>query len=261
MRARWVVLISLFLLGGLLALAQGGPSPADLEGILKETGAEEAIEDLGRVLVGWEAIDQQVLALGVALEVAAELPEYQGLEVADWFEENMDRELSKAELNWIGLVKTGLRNGHPEVYDSLKQALVNLATEPVEQPTQQPETQQGEDLGEVIALLQGFSERLTELEDRVAGLAQGQEQGMATTEELATIKQEMEVLREGLPDQALLAELSDALPQIANLESEVNRLNGSVAWQRGLTIFLIVLVILLLVWLILLRLREISRTA
>lgn len=263
MRARCflVFLTCVFLLGGLLALAQGGPSPAELEGILKETGADKVIEDLGRVLVGWEAIDEQVLALGVALEVAAELEEYQGLAVADWFEENMDRELSKAELNWIGLVKTGLRNGHPQVYDSLKEALLNLATEPVEQPEQQPETQPGGDLGEVIALLQGFSQRLTDLEERVTGLTQGEEEEeTATAEELASLQQEIEVLKEGLPDRELLAELSEALPQITALESKVSRLSRSMAWQRGLTIFLIILVILLLVWLVFLRMREMSRT-
>ena len=251
---RWLVIG--LLVGSLSALAQGEPSPADLERILKETDADEVIANLGKVLVGWEAIDEQVLKLGVVLEIAAELEGYPGLKVERWFKEKMGIELSKAELNWIGLVKTSLKSGHPDVYSSLQEALKELAAKPEE--GLQPEPQPGGDLGQILALLQGFSQRLTELEGRVASLAQpGQE--AASAEELEGLKQEVEALKEGLPDQALLAELSNAPPRIANLEEEVGRLSRSLAGQRGLTIFLIILVILLLIWLIFLRVREISR--
>jgi len=251
---RWLVIG--LLVGGLSALAQGGPSPADLEGILQETGADEVLADLGRVLVGWEAIDERVLKLGVVLEIAAELEEYPGLKVERWFKEEMDIELSKAELNWIDLVKTSLKSSHPDLYSSIQEALKGLAAAPEEGP--QPGPQPGGDLDQVLALLQGFSQRLAELEGRVAELAQpGQE--AASAEEVTGLKQEVEALKEGLPDQALLAELSDAPSRIANLEEEVGRLSRSLAGQRGLVIFLIILVILLLIWLIFLRVREISR--
>ncbi|MFQ6033694.1 MAG: hypothetical protein ACE5KR_02405 [Candidatus Bipolaricaulia bacterium] len=258
MRAKWCwALVIVILIGGLSALAQGGPSQADLEGILKSTGADTVIEALGNVLIGAGAIDKQVLALGVILGIAAELEEYQGLDVADWFKREMDIDLSKAELNWIDLVKSSLRSGHPDVYSTLQQALKELATKPQEQPG--PGTQPGTtDLGQVLALLQGFSQRLSDLEGKVTQLGQPNQE-VASAKDLADLKQEVEALKEGLPDQALLAELADAPAQIKALEGEVNRLDRSLAGERGLIVFLIILVILLLAWLVFLRVRELSQ--
>lgn len=258
MRARWSwALVIVGLIVGLLALAQGGPSQADMEGILKSTGADIVIEGLGNVLIGAGAIDKQVLALGVALGIAAELEEYQGLDIADWFRENMDIELSKSELNWIDLVKSSLKSGHPDVYAQLEQALKDLAAKPPGQPQQgaQPGTT---DLGQVLALLQGFSQRLSDLEGKVAQLGQPN-QDVASAKDLADLKQEVEALKEGLPDRALLAELADAPTRIGALEDEVDRLDRSLAGQRGLIVFLIILVILLLGWLVFLRVRELSQ--
>lgn len=255
MRARWFwALVIVILSGGLLALAQGGPSQADLEGILKSTGADTMIESLGNVLgvIGVGSIDERVLALGVILEIAAELEEYQGLDVADWFKEEMDIELSKVELDLLDLVKRSLKTGHPDLYSLLEQALKELAAKPQEQP------QPGTDLGQILALLQGFGQRLTDLEGKVQELGQPNQQ-VASKQDLADLQQEVEALKEGLPDQALLAELADAPAQIADLEGEVNRLDRSLAGQRGLIIFLIILVILLLAWLVFLRIRELSQ--
>jgi len=255
MRAKWSwALAAMILIGGLWALAQGGPSRADLEEILQTTGADIVIESLGNVLIGAGAIDKGVLALGVILGIAAELEEYQGLDVASWFKREMDLELSQAELNWIDLVKTSLRSAHPDVYGSLREALKELAAKPEEQP--QP--QLTGDLGQILALLQGLGQRLTDLEGKVAELGQ-QEQGVASAEEVASLKQEIEAIKEGLPDQVLLAELADFPSRVADLEGEVGRLDRSLAGQRGLTVFLIILVILLLAWLVFLRIREISQ--
>lgn len=258
MHAKWFwALVIMGLIGGLLALAQGGPSQADLEGILKETGADTVIEALGNVLIGAGAIDEKVLTLGVALEIASELDEYQGLDVASWFKQEMDIEPSKAELNWIDLVKSSLKSGHPDVYSSLQQALKELAAKPVKQPQPQPQPQPSTDLAQVLTLLQGLGQRLTDLESKVADLSKSS-QGAASAKDLTDLKQEVETLKGGMPDQALLAELSNVPSRIDNLEGEVNRLNRSLAGQRGLVIFLIILVILLLAWLVFLRVRELS---
>lgn len=259
MRAKWFwwSVIGL-LLGGVLVLAQGGPSQADLEEILKDTGADKVIVSLGNVLIGTGAIDEKVLTVGVALEIASELKGYQGLSVADWFKENMDLELSKGQLNWIDLVKLSLKSGHPDVYSSLQQALKGLAAKPVKQPQPQPQPQPSTDLAQVLTLLQGLGQRLTDLESKVADLSKSS-QGAASAKDLTDLKQEVETLKGGMPDQALLAELSNVPSRIDNLEGEVKRLDRSLAGQRGLVIFLIILVILLLAWLIFLRMREISR--
>jgi len=259
MRARWFwALVIVILSGGCLALAQGGPSQADLEGILKSTGADTMIESLGNVLgvIGVGSIDERVLALGVILEIAAELEEYQGLDVADWFKEEMNIELSRVELDLLDLVKRSLKTGHPDLYSLLEQALKELAAKPQEQP--QPGPQPRTDLGEILALLQGFGQRLTDLEGKVQELGQPNQQAVSA-KDLTDLKQEVEALKEGLPDRALLAELADAPAQIADLEGEVKRLDRSLAGQRGLIIFLIILVILLLAWLVFLRVRELSQ--
>ncbi|HIC96699.1 TPA: hypothetical protein EYP12_08800 [Candidatus Bipolaricaulota bacterium] len=258
---RWFVVLFLVLLLGLLlfgggaasAQAREGPSPDQLLTVLRQTGADEAITKLGRVLIGAGVMDEQVLALGVALKVAAELEEYAGLNVERWFKERLGRELSKAELNWIDLVKAGLQNGQPDLYGSLQAALRNLTAAPPEEPL-------GEELAPLLASLQQLGQRLTELETQMAELAQlGQEQKAATAEELAALKEEVEALKGGMIDSDTLVELTEVPQRLTDLEGKVGQLSRSLAGQRGLTIFLIVLVALILIWLVFLRMREISR--
>jgi hypothetical protein len=254
MRGRWsgALLLGLLLCGSLVASAQEGPSQAELEAVLKKTGADEVIvKKLGWVLIGKGVIDDQVLALGVTLKIATELEEYAGLKVDGWFKEKLGRELSKAELNWIDMVKGSLQTSYPDLYGSLREALKNLRATPTVQP--------GTDLAPVLASLQGLSQRLTGLEDRVVALTQ-QGQKAASAEDLAALKEEVESLKGSLPDPTTLTGLSADLPQMASLQDEVNRLNRSLSGQRGLTIFLIILVVLLLTWLVFLRMRDISRT-
>lgn len=235
--------------GGGLALAQEGPSQAELEGVLKQTKAEEAIVNLGRVLIGEGVMDRQVLTLGVTLKIAAELEEYAGLKVERWFKDRMGRELSKAELNWLDLVKASLKNSQPDLYGSLQAALKSLRAKPPAQPGPSG------DLSSILASLQNLNQRLTSLENQVASLAQQNRQA-ASAEELAALKLEVEGLKANLPDPKTLTE---TLPQMADLQGEIGRLDRSLSGQRGLTIFLIILVLLLLAWLVFLRTREMAR--
>ncbi|MGQ9477319.1 MAG: hypothetical protein ACUVRH_02365 [Candidatus Bipolaricaulia bacterium] len=240
----------LLLLGwGGLALAQEGPSQAELEMILKQTKAEEAIVNLGRVLIGEGVMDRQVLTLGVTLKIAAELEEYAGLKVEKWFKDRLGRELSKAELNWLDLVKASLKNSQPDLYGSLQAALKSLKAKPPAQPGS------SEELAPILASLQGLNQRLTNLENQVASLAQ-QGQKAASAEELAALKLEVEGLKASLPNPKALTE---PLPQMADLQGKIESLDRSLSGQRGLMIFLIVLVLLLLAWLVFLRTREMAR--
>lgn len=249
MRTRSLALVVGFLLLGCgLGLAQEGPSQAELEGVLKQTQAEEAIVNLGRVLIGEGVMDRQVLTLGVALKVAAELEEYAGLKVERWFKDRLGRELSKAELNWLDLVKASLKNSQPDLYGSLQAALKNLRAKPA-----QPGA--SGDLASVLTSLQSLNQRLISLENQVASLSQ-QGQRAASAEELAALKLEIEGLKASLPDAKAFTE---ALPQVADLQREIGRLDRSLSGQRGLTIFLIILVLLLLAWLVFLRTRELAR--
>ncbi|MCR4404025.1 MAG: hypothetical protein NUW06_01795 [Candidatus Acetothermia bacterium] len=251
MRGRWAwaLLLGLLVLASFTVLAQEEPSQAELEAVLKQTGADEVIvKKLGWVLIGKGVIDDQLLAFGVTLKIAAELEEYPGLKVDRWLKEKLGREPSKAELNWMDMVKGSLQTSYPDLYGSLREALKNLRTKPTVQP--------GSDLSSVLTSLQTLNQRLTSLEDRVTALTQQRD---ASAEELAALRQEFESLKESLPDPAALSGLSANLPQMASLQDEVSRLNRSQSSQRGLTIFLIILVFLLLTWLVFLRAREISR--
>lgn len=252
MRSMTLVLavgLLLLVLGCGLALAQEGPSQAELEAVLKQTKAEEAIVNLGRVLIGEGVMDRQVLTLGVTLKIAAELEEYAGLKVERWFKDRLGRELSKAELNWLDLVKASLKNSQPDLYGSLQAALRNLKTKPPNQPSPSG------DLASILASLQGLNQRLTSLENQVASLSQ---QGLkaASAEELAALKLEVEGLKASLPDPTTLTE---TLPQMADLQGKIESLDRSLSGQRGLMIFLIILVLLLLAWLVFLRTREMAR--
>lgn len=253
MRGRWAwaLLLGLLLCGSLVALAQEGPSQAELEAVLKKTGADEVIvKKLGWVLIGKGVIDDQVLAFGVTLKIATELEEYAGLKLERWIKEKLGRELSKAELNWIDMVKGSLQTSYPDLYGSLREALKDLQAQSLLGP--------GSDLASVLSSLQSLNQRLISLEERVTALSQ-QSQKASSAEELAALREEVESLKGSLPDPPALTALSANLPEIAGLQAEVDRLNRSLSSQRGLMIFLIILVVLLLTWLVFLRAREISR--
>lgn len=244
----WALLLGLLLCGSLVALAQEGPSQAELEAVLKKTGADEVIvKKLGWVLIGKGVIDDQVLAFGVTLKIATELEEYAGLKLERWIKEKLGRELSKAELNWIDMVKGSLQTSYPDLYGSLREALKDLQAQSLLGP--------GSDLASVLSALQSLNQRLISLEERVTALSQ-QSQKASSGEELAALREEVESLKGSLPDPPALTALSANLP---GLQAEVDRLNRSLSSQRGLMIFLIILVVLLLTWLVFLRAREISR--
>lgn len=250
MRGRWAwaLLLGLLLCGSLVALAQEGPSQAELEAVLKKTGADEVIvKKLGWVLIGKGVIDDQVLAFGVTLKIATELEEYAGLKLERWIKEKLGRELSKAELNWIDMVKGSLQTSYPDLYGSLREALKDLQAQSLLGP--------GSDLASVLSALQSLNQRLISLEERVTALSQ-QSQKASSGEELAALREEVESLKGSLPDPPALIALS---ANLLGLQAEVDRLNRSLSSQRGLLIFLIILVVLLLTWLVFLRAREISR--
>lgn len=252
-------LFSLILGGALLSVAIGWGQTAllgqaNIEKILADTGSRSIIMERAKVLESEEA-KQQIFPIGVVLTIAQELDQFKELQIKGWFEENMDIELSQTDLNWIKVVTGWFKTGYEVKYNSIKQALENLASAPeVEAPATDTE--------KILSLLQDFRTRISDLEGRVSNLdqlVQGVQTGSFSKGELTQMNEEIRMIKESLLGQEAM--IAASLSGIDELEQRVAKLDRALGGQRAWTYLLLVLVILMIVWLVLNRIREISRTA
>ncbi len=260
------VLIGLGLSLGLSAMAQEGAlTPAELDRILEETDAAGTIANLAQVLIGPEEFDEKVIAYGVLLKIAQEVA-FPELDLQGWFKEHLGEELKQTDLARFDLVRRALKT-HPDLYKRLQEELAQLAPPPT--PAPEPETGAGAgtgtgtttpgpapDLARLARQLEEFNARLATLEERVSQLLPGD----GEESELAQLRQEVERLKERLPEPGSLQALEDLNPRLQGLEERVRQMSSSLGGLRGLVLFLLVLVILMLIWMIYLRVRELSRS-